>query len=127
MTGSPQRILVVDDSRDGADSLRVVLQMMGAEARAVYDGPSALAALETFTPTIVLLDIGMPEMDGHEVARRIRAHPAGAGVRVIALTGWGAEGERLRSRESGFDDHWVKPVAPEKLMALVRGGAADPA
>ncbi len=121
MTQSPERILVVDDSKDGADSLSVVLQMMGAESKAVYDGPSALALIKSFTPTTVLLDIGMPDMDGHEVARRIRADPEISGVRLIALTGWGAEGDRRRTRESGFDDHWVKPVEPEKLMSLVRG------
>lgn len=119
MTQAPVRILVVDDSRDGADSLSVVLQMMGAESRAVYDGPTALSVIKTFAPTTVLLDIGMPDMDGHEVARRIRADPALAGIRLIALTGWGAEGDRRRSQESGFNDHWVKPVEPEKLMTLV--------
>ena len=118
---SSQRILVVDDSKDGADSLSVVLQMMGAESCAVYDGPSALATIRTFAPTTVLLDIGMPDMDGYEVARQIRADPSLAAVRLIALTGWGAEGDRRRTRESGFDEHWVKPVEPEKLMALVRG------
>lgn len=122
---SPERILVVDDSKDGADSLSVVLQMMGAESRAVYDGPSALATIRTFAPTTVLLDIGMPDMDGYEVARQIRADPGLATVRLIALTGWGAEGDRRRTRESGFDEHWVKPVEPEKLMALVRGSAQE--
>jgi two-component system CheB/CheR fusion protein len=100
--------------------------MMGAESRAVYDGLSALAAIKEFVPTTVLLDIGMPEMDGHEVARRIRADPDLSGLHLIALTGWGAEGDRRRTRDSGFDDHWVKPVAPEKLMALVHGTAAEP-
>jgi CheY-like chemotaxis protein len=121
MTQTCERILVVDDSKDGADSLSVVLQMMGAEARAVYDGPSALAAIKSFSPTTVLLDIGMPDMDGHEVARRIRADPELAQVRLIALTGWGTESDRRRTQDSGFDDHWVKPVEPDKLMALVRG------
>ena len=121
MTHHAERILVVDDSKDGADSLSVVLQMMGAEARAVYDGASALAVMKTFAPTTVLLDIGMPEMDGHEVARRIRADPELAEVRLIALTGWGAESDRRRTQDSGFDEHWVKPVEPDKLMALVRG------
>ena len=121
MTQPTQRILVVDDSRDGADSLSVVLQMMGAESRAVYDGQSALATIKAFSPTTVLLDIGMPEMDGYEVARRIRADPELAGVRLIALTGWGAESDRRRTQECGFDEHWVKPVEPEKLLALVGG------
>lgn len=121
MTQAAERILVVDDSRDGADSLSVVLQMMGADARAVYDGASALAMIKAFAPTTVLLDLGMPDMDGHEVARQIRGDPALAGIRLIAVTGWGADGDLRRTRESGFDDHWVKPVGPEKLMTLVRG------
>lgn len=126
MTLSPSRILVVDDSRDGADSLSVVLQMMGAETRAVYDGPSALAVIKSFAPGTILLDIGMPGMDGHEVARRIRQDPDFAGIRLIALTGWGTEDERRRTRQSGFDDHWVKPVEPERLRELVRSFTASP-
>jgi CheY-like chemotaxis protein len=119
------RILVVDDSPDGADSLSVVLQMMGAVAEAVYDGPSALARIKAFAPTAVLLDIGMPNMDGLEVARRIRADPELAQVRLIALTGWGTDADRRRTLESGFDDHWVKPVEPDKLKSLVHGGPPD--
>lgn len=117
--GSRLRILIVDDSKDGADSLSMVLQMMGAETRAVYDGKSALELVRTFTPSIVLLDIGMPDMDGHTVARRIRADPANASIRLIALTGWGTDTERSKSGESGFDEHWVKPVEPEKLRSLL--------
>jgi CheY-like chemotaxis protein len=115
----PHNILVVDDSRDGADSLGMVLRMMGAEPRVVYDGPSALAAIRDHPPSTVLLDIGMPGMDGYEVAAAIRKDPACAHLRMIALTGWGSEEERRRSREAGFDDHWVKPVDPAKLRELL--------
>jgi PAS domain S-box-containing protein len=119
---TPHNILVVDDSRDGADSLGMVLKMMGAEPRVVYDGPSALAAIRDQLPATVLLDIGMPGMDGYEVAAEIRKNPACAKMRMIALTGWGSEEERRRSREAGFDDHWVKPVDPAKLRELLDAG-----
>jgi CheY-like chemotaxis protein len=115
-----ERILVVDDLRDSADSLRAVMEMLGAEAHAAYDGPSALEKIRALRPTVVLLDIGMPGMDGHEVARRVRAEPELDAIRLIALTGWGTADDRHRTRESGFDDHWVKPVAPEKLKSLLR-------
>jgi two-component system CheB/CheR fusion protein len=122
MAMPPHNILVVDDSRDGADSLGMVLKMMGAEPRVVYDGPSALAAIREQAPATVLLDIGMPGMDGYEVAAEIRKNPACAKTRMIALTGWGSEEERRRSREAGFDDHWVKPVDPAKLRELLGAG-----
>lgn len=109
---------MVDDSQDSADSLGTILELMGAEVRVVYNGHAALAVLATFQPSAVLLDIGMPEMDGYEVARRIRQAPAGDGVTLIALTGWGQEAARRLSHEVGFDDHWVKPVDPTTLMTL---------
>jgi CheY-like chemotaxis protein len=119
MPHTRQRVLVVDDSRDGADSLGMVLKMLGAEAEVVYDGPSAIAAIRAERPATVLLDLGMPGMDGYQVAAEIRKDPALSGIRLIALTGWGSEEERRRSREAGFDDHWVKPVDPARLRALV--------
>lgn len=121
------RILVVDDSKDGADSLRMVLQILGADPRVAYDGRSALETIRSFRPAVVLLDIGMPDMDGHEVARRVRADPELAAVRLIALTGWGTEEDRRRSAESGFDEHWVKPVDPDKLVAIAGGVGRNPA
>lgn len=113
-----RRILVVDDSRDSADSLGTILELMGAEVRVVYDGTAALELLDTFQPSAVLLDIGMPAMDGYEVARRIRQASAGDKVTLIALTGWGQEAARRLSQEVGFDHHWVKPVDPTTLMTL---------
>jgi two-component system CheB/CheR fusion protein len=112
-----QRILVVDDNQDAADTLAMLLDAEGARARAVYDGPSALAALPVLRPHTVLLDLGMPEMDGLEVARRIRADPAWAGVRIAALTGWGQESDRERTRAAGFDFHLTKPVDLNVLHA----------
>jgi two-component system CheB/CheR fusion protein len=112
-----QRILVVDDNQDAADTLAMLLDADGARARAVYDGPSALAALPALRPHTVLLDLGMPDMDGFEVARRIRADPTQAGVRIVALTGWGQESDRERTRGAGFDFHLTKPVDLHMLHA----------
>jgi two-component system CheB/CheR fusion protein len=112
-----QRILVVDDNQDAADTLAMLLEMDGAQVRAVYDGPAALAALPGLRPDVVLLDLGMPEMDGIEVARRIRADRDWTGVRIVALTGWGQESDRERTREAGFDFHLTKPVDLDMLHA----------
>jgi len=112
-----QRILVVDDNQDAADTLAMLLEADGAQARAVYDGPAALAMLPGLRSDVVLLDLGMPDMDGFEVARRIRADPALAGVRIVALTGWGQESDRERTRGAGFDFHLTKPVDLDMLHA----------
>jgi PAS domain S-box-containing protein len=114
-----RRILLIDDNRDAADSLALLLELLGAEVQAVYDGPSALAVLEACRPTAVLLDIGMPGMDGYEVARRIRQQPRLRDVPIIALTGWGQEEDRRRARDAGFDHHLIKPVDIEALQALL--------
>jgi CheY-like chemotaxis protein/two-component sensor histidine kinase len=113
------RILAVDDNRDAADSLGTLLELVGAEARVAYDGASALAAIRQHRPTIVLLDIGMPDVDGYEVARRVRSDPELDGVTLIALTGWGQTEDRRRSQEAGFDHHLVKPVDLAALQALL--------
>jgi signal transduction histidine kinase/ActR/RegA family two-component response regulator len=115
----PTRVLVVDDSRDGADSLRALLELLGAEVRVAYDGPTALVAVSAFQPEVVLLDIGMPGMDGFEVARRIRLHPKSRKVTLIALTGWGQEKDRRDSEAAGFDHHLIKPVDMHALQGLL--------
>jgi CheY-like chemotaxis protein len=113
------RVLVVDDNRDAADSLAALLLALGSEVRTAYDGPSALAALNSYRPALVLLDLGMPGMDGYEVARRIRQEARYRDMLLVALTGWGQEEDRRRSREAGFDQHLVKPVAVEALQAVL--------
>jgi PAS domain S-box-containing protein len=113
------RILVVDDNQDSAASLGMLLRLLGAEAHVVYSGPDALRVMETYQPDVVLLDIGMPGMDGHEVARRLRRTPQGRSVKLIALTGWGQEQDRLRSRLAGFDHHLIKPADVRALEALL--------
>ncbi len=114
------RVLIVDDNRDAANSLGMLLKLMSAEVAIAHDGVSALELLPKHLPTIVLLDIGMPGMDGFEVARRIRAHPAGRDVKLVALTGWGQESDRYRIRESGFDVHLVKPADVAAIEALLQ-------
>ena len=114
-----QRILVVDDNRDAADSLGDLLQLLGAEVRVAYDGAAALEALGAFRPSVVLLDLGMPGMDGYEVARRIRAQPGSGDPTLIALTGWGQASDRQRTQEAGFDHHLVKPVDIGAMQAVL--------
>ncbi|HYD76111.1 ATP-binding protein [Ramlibacter sp.] len=113
-------VLVVDDNRDAADSLGTMLDMMGASTRVVYGGPDALAAAQEQAPQLVLLDLGMPGMDGYEVVRRLAAHPERRRMHVVALTGWGQAEDRQRTREAGFDEHLVKPAEIDALQDLLR-------
>ena len=122
----PRRVLVVDDNHDAADSTGMLLGTLGAEARVAYDGESGLAAIKAWQPDAVLLDLGMPGMDGFEVARRIRADSDLARLPVIALTGWGQRQDRQRTREAGFDHHLVKPADPQALRAVLESLAASP-
>ncbi|HET8646655.1 MAG TPA: response regulator [Vicinamibacteria bacterium] len=105
-----RRVLVADDNVDSAETLAMLLQALGNEVRTVNDGTQAVEESEQFRPHVVLLDIGMPGLDGYEVARLIRGRPWGAQVVLIALTGFGEEEDRRRSREAGFDHHLLKPV-----------------
>jgi PAS domain S-box-containing protein len=114
-----QRILVVDDNRDAADTLGLLLEADGAEVRVVYDGRAALAMAESFMPGSVLLDIGMPGMDGYEVARRLRQDTRFASLRIVALTGWGQEADRRQTRNRGFTHHLTKPVSVEDLYEIL--------
>ena len=115
----PRRILVVDDNRDAAETLGALLDALGATVSVVHSGEAALGMLDAFAPDTVLLDIGMPEIDGYEVSRRIRTSTNHATVLLIALTGWGQEQDQKRSRAAGFDHHLVKPVDIEKLRTLL--------
>jgi CheY-like chemotaxis protein len=118
-TNRAYRVLVVDDNRDAASSLVLLLEIAGHKAARAHDGPSALEAAEKERPEVILLDIGLPTLNGYEVCRRIRARPWGASVMLIALTGWGQEEDRRRSHEAGFDGHLVKPVEYAELMTLL--------
>jgi PAS domain S-box-containing protein len=119
LTLAPRRVLVVDDNRDAADSLGMVLDRLGAEVRVVYSGADALAALASFQPAVVMMDIGMRGMDGYEVARRIRSEPLHRDVTLIALTGWGQDEDRRRSQAAGFDFHLIKPTDLGDLQNLL--------
>jgi PAS domain S-box-containing protein len=114
-----RRILVVDDNSDSADSLSLLLGIMGNDVQTALDGPSALDKAQTFLPELVLLDIGLPGMNGYEVARRLRLFPGLKDAILVAQTGWGQEEDRRRSAEAGFDAHLVKPVDQDALNKLV--------
>jgi signal transduction histidine kinase len=117
------RVLVVDDNRDAADSLGSLLGILGADVHVVHDGQAALDAFGAYRPALVFLDLGMPEMDGFEVARRMRARPDYDGVRLVALTGWGQEKDRRQTAAAGFDEHLVKPPEIDALQALLARAA----
>ncbi len=114
-----QRILVVDDNQDAALSLAMLLRILGNEVETAHDGRSALQAFVEFRPSVVLLDLGMPDMSGYEVARRLRELPRFQQVSLVALTGWGQEDDRRKTHEAGFDDHLVKPVNVDALQVLL--------
>lgn len=118
-TTAPRRVLVVDDNRDAAESLALLLQLNGHETRLAYDGLEAVDLSVQFRPEVVLLDIGLPKLNGYEVAARIRALAGGDATLLIALTGWGHDEERQRSAQAGFDGHLVKPVFPDTLLKLI--------
>src|SRR5690606_14575524 len=121
------RILVVDDNADAAESLAMILRTFGADAAVASSGPEALRKVEAFDPSAVFLDIGMPLMDGYEVARRIRSRRTDRPPVLIALTGWGQREDRRKAREAGFDHHLVKPADIDALRKLVTSLAVSDA
>ncbi|HVQ17033.1 MAG TPA: PAS domain S-box protein, partial [Vicinamibacterales bacterium] len=114
-----RRVLIVDDSEDGAESLAMLLQLSGHETHVAHDGVEAIEAAEKFRPGVVLLDIGLPRLNGYEVCHRLRKEPWAKDLVLVALTGWGQEEDRHRSREAGFDAHMVKPVDHDALLRLL--------
>ena len=121
--GLPRRILVADDNRDNAESLSTLLTITGHETRMAHDGVEAVEAAEQFRPDLILLDIGMPRMNGYDACRRIREQEWARSMVIVALTGWGQEEDRNRSKEAGFDHHMVKPVEYHALMKLLTESA----
>jgi CheY-like chemotaxis protein len=113
-----RRILVVDDNRDSADSLALLLRLSGDDVHTVYDGLEAVAAAAQLQPDVILLDIGLPGLNGYDAARQIRER-RGRDVLLVALTGWGQEEDRSRSEQAGFDAHLVKPVDYAELTSLL--------
>jgi PAS domain S-box-containing protein len=122
-----RRILVADDNLDSASSMEILLKLLGNEVCTVHDGVEAVAAAERFRPEVVLMDVGMPRLNGYEATRRIREQPWGREMIIVALTGWGQESDKAQSREAGCDGHLVKPIdleALNKLLAALRGSGA---
>ena len=117
---APHRsVLIVDDNLDSADSLAMLLEITGNKTYMAHDGIEAVEAVEKYRPEVVLLDIGLPKLDGHEVCRRVRSQPWGKDIIIIALTGWGQDDDRRKSEEAGFNGHLVKPVDYDKLLELL--------
>jgi two-component system, sensor histidine kinase len=116
-------VLVVDDDKDVADSLGLLLAALGAEAQVAYNGVEALSSILTFKPRLAFIDIGMPEMDGCEIARQIRSAPEGKDIVLVALSGWGGERDRQRTLEAGFNHHFVKPISLETLKRVFASDA----
>jgi CheY-like chemotaxis protein len=116
---SSLRILVVDDNRDGADSLAEMLNIMGNDTRTAYDGQEGVDMAEAWRPDVILLDIGLPKLNGYEACRHIREQAWGKRMLLIAVTGWGQDDDRRRAQEAGFDHHIVKPVGSQVLMKML--------
>jgi CheY-like chemotaxis protein len=116
---SARRILVVDDNTDSAMTLDMLLKLSGHETRIAHDGLEAVAAAGEFRPEVVFLDIGLPKLNGFEAARRIRGQSWGKEMVLVALTGWGKEEDRRKSKDAGFDAHMVKPVDYSALVQLL--------
>ena len=114
-----QRILVIEDNRDSADSLRLLLEFSGYEVAVAYSGHDGVQAAEQYQPDVVLCDIGLPGLDGYGVARKLRDNPTTAKARLIAVTAYGQDEDRRRSHEAGFEQHLVKPVDPDALQRLL--------
>jgi CheY-like chemotaxis protein len=116
---SRRRILVVDDNRDSTESMRLFLGMLGNDVAVTYDGLEAVESVASFRPDVVLLDIGLPKLNGYEAARQIRQQPWGKDVYLIALTGWGQEDDRRSCKEAGFDHHMLKPIDLQVFQELL--------
>ncbi|HEY9106310.1 MAG TPA: response regulator, partial [Roseateles sp.] len=115
----PRRVLVVDDNEDAAESMAMLLSVLGHEVRVQRDGPAALAAAAEFLPQAVFCDVGMPGMDGYEVATRLRQDPRLTATLLVALTGWGSQDDKKRSCAAGFDAHLTKPASLDAIIALM--------
>ena len=114
-----QRVLVVDDNRDSAQTLAMMLKIMGNDVRTAHDGLEAIEQAQDYQPDVLLLDLGMPKLNGYDVCRRIREQAWGAKLQIIALTGWGQAEDRQRTKDAGFDHHLVKPVDVTRLRELL--------
>jgi CheY-like chemotaxis protein len=119
------RVLVVDDIKDVADTCAMLIELSGHEVRSAYTGASALEIAEAFRPQVILSDISLPDFDGYELARRVRATPWGRDAVLVAITGWGDESREGRSLQAGFSHHLTKPIDPQTIDSLLESLAAD--
>ncbi|WP_213781108.1 response regulator [Caballeronia sp. dw_276] len=118
-SGLPRRVLLVDDSVDAAEAMSMLLETLGHDVRVMHDGPSALAMVDEFAPEVVILDIGLPGMNGFEVARDLRTRAVTKSALLIALTGYGADSDRQKAHDAGFDHHLVKPVSFTAIETVI--------
>jgi len=125
-TENRQKVLVVDDNKDSAQTLAMMLKIMGNDVRTAHDGLEAIEKAQEYLPQVILLDLGMPKLNGYDVCRRIREQSWGTSIVIIALTGWGQAEDRQRTKEAGFDHHLVKPVDVAKLKELLDAAARRP-
>lgn len=124
MAAAASRVLVVDDNADAAEMMATLLELDGHEVRVAHDAESALAVADQFDPEVGLFDIGLPQMDGYELARRVRGDARLLDMYLVAITGWGQEDDRRRASEAGFDTHLTKPAEPEDVRQIVARAAA---
>jgi len=117
-----RRVLIVDDNRDSVETMATLIRLSGHEIEMAHDGETALEKAKSFKPEIILLDVGLPDMHGYEVAERLRAIPENKSLVIVALTGYGNEEDRRRARDAGFDYHFVKPVDFTALESLINKG-----
>ena len=113
------KVLVVDDNVDLVEMLSMVIEAAGHYVRKAFDGRSGISAALEYQPDLILLDVGMPDMNGNEVAKELRRHQEVAGARIVALTGWGQAEDRRRTADAGFDDHLTKPADPEQIQRIL--------
>jgi CheY-like chemotaxis protein len=121
----PMKVMVVDDNRDAATTLSMLIEVLGHEVRTAFDGEEALLVACAFRPALVLMDLGMPGMDGYEACRQMRGQPWGVKMTAVAVTGWGQADVRRNATLAGFDQHWVKPVSPALIASTLNSLAAD--
>ncbi|SAL44021.1 PAS/PAC sensor hybrid histidine kinase [Caballeronia sordidicola] len=117
--GLPRRVLLVDDSVDAAEAMSMLLETLGHDVRVKHDGPSALAMVDEFAPEVVILDIGLPGMNGFDIARELRTRAQTKSALLIALTGYGADSDRQKAHDAGFDHHLVKPVSFTAIETVI--------
>jgi CheY-like chemotaxis protein len=117
--GPGRRIMIVDDNKDAGDALAMLLELAAHEVRVTYSGRGALTLAQTFRPEVAFIDIGMPDLNGYEVAQALRREPWGAQIRLVALTGWGQHDDRERAKDAGFDRHITKPVDSAAIEPLL--------